>query len=373
MLNLKRPYLIVPKLIEQPTWGGDYILRLKNWLEKKDFLNRKIGQSYELFSGSKLLLNIHDSEDERFTGELGSPDEATIFNNTGYQKNKEYIELNEITSFVKRIPLIKINQSNGNSFQIHIKKADGRWLPKSESCYYLEDGAVTFGIKKNINLSEYKRACLSIDKKMNELSLRVKNKEININRARNTADKFIKKINPWQYVNVHVVKKYTVGPGVLGVQHSWEEDKRFPQGLVNYEIQQDLMDPVSTIRCFDKGKMKDDGSIREIHIEDYFKYLDASLDHNDLEKMIPKQQDSRLLTTEFYCLNILILDKELIDNTNKSFSHLFVRDGKISVETDSGSVILGQGHSCFISEVVSQYKIRPIKKNTVVLKTFIEI
>src|SRR3990170_2031669 len=157
MMTKKRPYLIAPKLIEQPTWGGEYILRIKDWVEKQDFLGKKIGQSYELFSGSKLLLKVTDSQDEDFKGELGSPDESTIFNDTLY----------------KNIPLIKINQSKGNSFQIHIKKSDGRWVPKMESCYYLEDGVATFGIKKNADLSDYRNTCLIIDKKMNELSLKV--------------------------------------------------------------------------------------------------------------------------------------------------------------------------------------------------------
>ena len=372
MMTKKRPYLIAPKLIEQPTWGGEYILRIKDWVEKQDFLRKKIGQSYELFSGSKLLLKVTDSQDEDFKGELGSPDESTIFNDTGYQKNQDYIELSEATALYKNIPLIKINQSKGNSFQIHIKKSDGRWVPKMESCYYLEDGVATFGIKKNADLSDYRNTCLIIDKKMNELSLKVKNKKISIEEARERASSLIKELNPWQYVNVHVVKKYSIGPGVLGVQHSWEEDPRFPQGLVNYEVQQDVMDPVSTIRSFDKGKIKDDGTIRKIHIEDYFKYLDRDPDHNDLEKMAPKRQGNRLLTTEYYCLDILEIENEIINSTNNSFSHLFVRDGKISVEADEGSIILSKGHSCFVPEIVSEYIIKPLEGGTVVLKTFIE-
>lgn len=375
MVVKKRPYLIVPKLIEQPTWGGGYILNIKGWTNKIDFKNKKIGQSYELFSGSKLLIDINDSEDINFTGELGSPDEDTVFNKVLYKKDIDYISLSKATSLTEKIPLIKINQSNGNSFQIHIKEdiENNRWRPKVESCYYFEDGVVTFGIKKNIDLSEYKNACLIIEKRMNELSLQAKNKEISIDKTRDIAGGLIKKINPWQYVNVHIVKKHTVGPGILGIQHSWEEDERFPQGLVNYEIQQDIMDPVSTIRCFDKGKIKDDGSVREIHIEDYFKYLDTNPDHNNIEKMIPIRQGNRLLTTEYYCLDIFEVENERTDKTNNSFSHLFVRDGAIEVLTGDGKVILTKGHSCFISETVSEYKIKPLEEKTVVLKTFINI
>jgi len=367
----KRPYLIVPKLIIQATWGGDYILKLKGWNNKGFLKGKRIGQSYELFSETKLLLNINNSQDKNFIGELGSPDESTIFNITNYRKNEDFINLNEVTSFYKKIPLIKINQSNGNSFQIHLKKARDRWLPKLEACYYLEDGIVTFGIKKNINLSEYKKACLIIEKKLNKLSSLVMNKKIAVEKARSFAQNFIKKVNPWQYVNIRTVKKYEAVLGALGVQHSWEEDRKFPQGLVNYEIQQDIMDKISTIRCFDKGKIKDDGSVREIHIKDYFKYLDTNPNHNDIKKMTQKRKGSRLLTTKHYCLDIFEIDKEIVDKTNGSFSHIFVREGRVVVKADDGLVTLSKGHSCFIPENVASYKIISKEENSVVLKTFI--
>lgn len=367
----KRPYLIIPKLIIQPTWGGDYILNLKGWKNKNYLKGKKIGQSYELFSGTKILLKINDSRDKNFLGELGYPEKPTILNKTNYYKNKDFINLDQATSFYKKIPLIKINQSTGNSFQIHLKNNHGRWKPKMESCYYLEDGVVTFGIKKNINLLEYKKTCLTIQKKMNELSLMVKKKKITIQKAKEIAQYFVKKFNPWQYINIHAVKKYEIGPGALGIQHSWEEDKRFPQGLINYEIQQNIMDNVSTIRCFDKGKIKDDGSVREIHIADYFKYLDTNPDRNDLKKMTPKRIDNHLLATNYYSLDIFEIDKEITDKTNGSFSHLYVRDGQVIVKANDGLVFLSKGHSCFISENVIDYKLIPESGKAVVLKTFV--
>jgi mannose-6-phosphate isomerase class I len=109
----------------------------------------------------------------------------------------------------------------------------------------------------------------------------------------------------------------------------------FSHGVINYEIQQNVMDPASTIRSFDKGKIKDDGSIRKIHIEDYFKYLDTDPIHNNLQKMTPKKQGNRLLTTEFYCLDILEVNDEIIDLTRDSFVDLFVREGKVLVESES--------------------------------------
>ena len=40
MILNKRPYLIVPKLIVQPTWGGRYISELKDW-DGLSFLKEK--------------------------------------------------------------------------------------------------------------------------------------------------------------------------------------------------------------------------------------------------------------------------------------------------------------------------------------------
>jgi hypothetical protein len=106
---------------------------------------------------------------------LGTADETKIFNKTCYVEGKDYVNLREVTSLYDKIPLIKINQSCGNSFQIHIKKSDGRWLPKMESSYFLEDGVITFGIKKGISVDDYKNACLKIDKKIE--GIKCKNKK----------------------------------------------------------------------------------------------------------------------------------------------------------------------------------------------------
>ncbi len=373
MNKTKRPYLIVPKLIEQPTWGGNYIIKFKGWGGRKDIQEKKVGQSYELFSRSKLLIKINSTLDPGFCPEIGVADRDSLISKTGYKKNVDYFELKEVTRLTNRIPLIKINQSIGNSFQIHIKESveDKRWRPKLESCYYLEDGMVTYGIKKGIDVENYKKACLLIEEKMKILSAQIKKNDLTLEQAKSQSKEYIAKINPWQFVNVHHVKKDTIGIGLLGVQHSWEEDKKFPLGLVNLEVQQDVMDPVSTIRSFDKGKFKNDGSIREIHVEDYFKYLDTDPVHNDLKKMTPVRKGERLLTTKYFSLDIIKPKKISVLRNHESFSHLFIREGSVEVIAEDGIIFVSKGHSCFIPENVLLYKIKPMTKNTVVLKTTI--
>lgn len=391
-MNLKRkPYLIIPKLIQQPTWGGGFhISHLKSWENKTIFKDKKIGQSYELYGNSKMLLLTNNSSDPRFIPEIGWADNPEIIDELfPFQKNTDYLILSELTKlfpedilgkvlaekYGKMPLLIKITEAKGNSYQIHIKSfvKHRRWQPKAESWYYLKNGLITFGIKEGINLEDYKKTCQEIETKMKSLSKKIIEKKISQPEAEGEALLFINKLSPRQYVNFHQINKddlIDLSPG--GVHHSWEEDLALcPDGNFLYEVQQDVMDPVSTIRCFDQGKFKEDGSIREIHIEDYFRLLDANPKHNDINGVLCYKKGSNLLTTAYYSLDILEVKKDVQNKTNGSFNHLFVREGKIEVIAEQGSVILTSGHSCLIPEFVKSYEIKTKTPLSVILKTYI--
>lgn len=387
-MNTRRPYLIIPKLIQQPTWGGDYILTLKGWTEKGFLKGQKIGQSYELYGQSKLAIGITDSASAAFMPEVGFADKPDIIKEYFTYSPGDYLVLADL---VKADPesvlgpklmlkthtmdlLIKINQAFGNSFQLHIKpgvKSD-RWEPKPESWYYLEDGQITFGLNPATKVDEYKRACHAINDMMKTLSRSVKSGEKTLEEAKHEAAAFIHGVNPWQYINVHKIKKYSlIDLSMGGLHHSWEENKEeFPQGNVVYEVQRDAMDPVSTIRSFDQGKFKDSGDIREIHIDDYFTYLDTDPEHNDLARMRQERKGDRMLTSDYYCMDIIELDGTRSLETGSSFCHLFVRDGAAAIKTENGSVRLGQGHSCFLPHAVGSFQ---IEGAGTLLKTYIEV
>lgn len=380
-----KPYLIIPKLIEQPTWGGEYILNLKNWKQLPFAANKKIGQSYELFGKSKLALKITNSFDPAFIPEVGSADSDAIDEeNFTYKKNTDYANLSdliasnpkEILGKTHTMPLlIKMNQASGNSFQLHVKPGtkDTRWQPKPESWYYLEDGAVTYGVNKNTNIEEYKKACHAINDKMKLLSKKVLNGEMKFEDAKKEAKEFIAETNPWQYVNKHRIKKYDLIDLSGGaVHHSWEEDSTLPYGNVLYEIQLDVMDPVSTIRSFDQGKFKSDGSIRELQIEDYFKYIDTDKEHNDIQTVTRHQEGRRLLKTAYYSMDILDVADKLTDHVGDTFCHLHVRDGEVVVKTSGGTVHLTRGHSCLLPHNVEQYEIMSVNGKATLLKSYIE-
>lgn len=389
MIDAQRPYLIIPKLILQPTWGGTYIINSKGLGNNADYLAFPIGQTYELFSGSKLLTNIYDTSSPEYLPELGNPnDDVTIMNNPLFYAGDAHLVLNDLVnahkeSFVgpviweqyNKMPLlIKLNQSRGNSFQLHLKSGakDDRWQPKPESWYYFEDGRITYGLKPGTDLKAYKQTCFEIANFMQQLSQAVISGQKDLETARNEARLFIKKADPWQFVNtVDVKKDSVVDLSSGGIHHSWEEESElYPDGNIVYEVQHDVMDPVCTIRAFDQGKIKDNGSIREIHIEDYFAYLDTDERVNSPQEAIQEPKGNNLLTTPYYCLDKYDISKELQIKILDSFEHIYVKSGKITIKTNDTSLTLGAGHSAFIPYAVGTYSIVPSISSTV-LRTYI--
>lgn len=350
----KKPYLIIPHLIEQSTWGGEYICNKKKWLNKEGIKGKKIGQSYELYDRTLLAATITSSDDPSF-----GPDVQSSFPISEFVEDRPF-------------PLIKFTQAKGNSFQLHVKPNinDPRWKQKAESWYYFENGKITFGVKKGIDINKYKETCISINDMMKKLSEMVVKKATSIEQAQEKAKTFIKEKNPWQFVNVCEVKKGDiVDLSGGGLHHSWEEDMiNYPLGNILYEVQQDVMDPICTIRSFDQGKFKDDGTIREIHIDDYFKYLDLDEKRNTLT--IEKNTNGKLFDTPHYSLSLLSLSKTEKMQSSTSFHHLFVQTGNILVKDGANNTVtVGEGHSCFIPKGIT-YEVIP-QTNSEVLLTFL--
>ncbi len=369
-----KPYLIFPYLLDQPTWGGDYILKLKTWNKREELAGKKIGQSYELYGKSLLATEITDSTSPSFSPTLTNTIKLSDFIN---QNPSEILGEKVYEKFGKMPLLVKLNQAAGNSFQLHIKtgQTHPRWKAKPESWYFLEDGYISCGIKENIDIASYKSVCVNIEGKMRELSSQVKSGEKTIEKARHEAKKFIKAQNPWQFVNRYDVKKYDlIDLSRGGVHHSWEENtEKYPLGNIVYEVQLDVMDEFCTIRSFDQGKMKDDGTIREIHINDYFQFLDSTMEGNDINNLRRQRNGNNLLRTPHYSLDILEVTDNHTESINDSFHHLYVQEGDMEVATNDGKVRLTTGHSCFIPANSKTYSIKTTGTKTVVLKTYIDL
>lgn len=385
-----RPYLVVPKLVEQPTWGGEYIASMKGWQDRPELKGKRIGQSYELFSGSNLSLCV-DSDDPNFVGELADRDSvqlpSTVPNTVPLAK---LVAASAKDVFGEQIAkergdkinlLIKLTQALGNSFQIHIKdgQTDPYWRPKPESWYYFEPGLITMGVKPGV-WQEYRAAVEAVDAGMHKISAEMRAGQLTYDQARPKIQALIQQHNPWQFVNeVEVAKDEVIDASCGALHHSWEEDPvRAPLGNVLYELQIDTMDDVGTMRSFDRGKIGTDGTLREVHIDDYFKHIDRSPEINDpaMHKRQPKPLTSgegftlvSLLQTRYYSLDKLTFVQQHTVFTDKivQFEHLFVQSGSITVATSEGEVRVGTGHSCFVPARAGEYTVKSETPNAEVL------
>lgn len=389
-----RPYLVIPKLIEQPTWGGTYIVQTKLWQEKPPLKGKKIGQSYELYDKSNLSLLV-SSDDPLFIGEVTDNKsvelQSHIDNSITLESLISYDAIgtlgkNIVDTYGTTMPLLlKFTQALGNSFQLHVPtgtKSD-RWKEKPESWYYFEPGLITCGIKPDTDWDAYKNAVSEFDKEMQNLSKQVRDGSLEYSLAKEQIALILKKYDPWQYVNVLRVEKDTlIDLSSCGIHHSWEEDlASIPLGNVLYEIQINQMDDVSSIRSFDKGKMGTDGSLRPIHIDDYFQYADRSLKANDpkthmrkarLVKSTPSYTHEQLLNTNYYTLERITFHKKDDCYTEEinTFRHVFVRSGSVTISSNDIRIHATSGHSVFVPCGCTTYTICASMANTEVLISY---
>lgn len=349
-------YHIIPKLVKQPTWGGDYISNAK----KLDLKDIKIGQSYEFSSNSKLVpaANVEKLKPKDYPYYIGSNDVAdeTLKNKVKGEIAVKDIVPKEIFGS-KRIPnlLIKFTQAKGNSYQIHPRENTGKFKPKAESWYFFEKGKVTLGLKPSAKLDDYKEVCQNIFDTTKKLSKAVEKKEMTIKEARKELYKYIELYNPEDFVNVIFTdKEFIIDNQSGGIHHSWEEDVyEIPEGNIVYEVQQDESDAKSTIRAFDKGKLLDDGSYRDLNINEYFDNLNMSRKSNTPDNLIVNKirlKDikewmlNKIFNNYYYQMDELIVKKEY-KIKNLGFRHVFVRKGEGVIKTDDEKVKISEGHS----------------------------
>lgn len=392
--NLTRPYLVIPKLIEQPTWGGTYIVESKGWQNRPDLTGKKIGQSYELYDKSNLSLALSSSDPE-FSGEITDNKQVAVQSKREHSVPVAHLISEDAAAvlgnrIVKQYGmsmhlLLKYTQALGNSFQLHIPDGitNPKWKPKPESWYYFEPGLITCGVKKGVSWEAYKHAMLELDARMHEIARSVSQGELAYDDAKGKISSLVTEYDPWQYVNL-----VRVEPGTLldlspcGIHHSWEEDlKTIPLGNVLYEIQLNVMDDVATLRSFDKGKMSKEGKLRPLQIEEYFAYADRSESANDpdthMRRAVPVSESptyvhERLLESKYYSMDRIRFRTKNAEFTESidTFRHLFVKSGAVDVVSHGVSVYAGQGHSVFVPAACKQYSLHAQAGNTEVLISY---
>jgi len=374
-----RPYFIVPKLIPQPTWGGDYISTYKGITDPK-VTSVAIGQSYELSVDSMLSesldstvvpVELGDPKTGNTTATIGNADQLFSLQSLIDQNPEEVLGAKPVQIQGKRMNvLIKFTQAKGNSFQVHVipGKEFGHWKPKPESWYYFEPGKATVGLQQPTpeRLADYKNACEKIAQFAEQMHAEVASKKTSIDEAKKLLLQLVATENPLQYVNeVMVAKGAVIDLSAGGIHHSWEEGESIPLGNVVYEVQVNVMDNECTIRSFDKGKIGSDGTVRPVHIQDYFTALDTDPSHNEVSKILQQPEtmedngveQTNLFSTPYYTSKEIAFTGTYHGTTNNSFHHVFVKEGSILCQSGESTLLAEKGSSVFIPAGLKEYSL----------------
>ncbi len=365
------PWQVQDELIEQPSWGGRYIIDLKGLSDDPEWQSKRVGQSYELARSSRLIDpqtgNVHALTD------LIAQDKEGLLGRAVVDKYGTDISL-----------LIKLTQAKGNSFQVHLPegKTLGHWQPKPEAWFYLAPGLYTFGLKKGTSFEAYSRVLHTIDDEMQRLSREIKAGRRTVENARKQVQERIQTLDPYAYVNMveaHTDDLIDLTPGAI--HHSWEQDDaRFPDGNLVYEVQVDVPDDLCSMRGFDKGKFLDDGSVRPTHVADYLATIGQDAEHSDLSRHVRKPQvleDSdgckteSLFRTPFFSLDRLTVrpGSTLKQSLAYGFHHLFLHQGSARI----GEWTLAQGRSYLLPAALETYSLEAVDTPAVLLKTFLPV
>ncbi len=382
-----QPFYVISLLVEQPTWGGKYIASFK----KVNLPEIKIGQSYELAKDSVLLTQPVKKLPFLLAtaGDINHPQwhgaSATNINIQQLIKTDPTAILGKkiVAKVGARMPILnKFTQAKENSYQVHIAPGNefGHWQPKPESWYFFEPGKATLGLKNGIEVKKYQQRCQDINLKAAQLSQQIKNQQLTVSEARKQLTNFINQDHPNHYVNtVYPPQDGVVDLSRGGIHHSWENNPNLPAGNIVYEVQLDQRDEVSSIRAFDQGKIKDDGSIRQLAIQDYFTALDTQVKHNQPQQYMTASQAIQESGAEImhifdnpsYKLTQIKFSKQYRGNEtqlNNQFHHLFVRAGQITIIWNNQKWPLSRGQSIFIPASCRNYQLMASQVATV-LKT----
>ena len=205
--------------------------------------------------------------------------------------------------------------------------------------------------------------------------------KITLDTAKQNLHNFIEKDHPRRFVNtVNIAKDQVIDLSDGGIHHSWEMDSAVPNGNIVYEVQVDVQDEFCTLRSFDQGNMKGDGSVRPLTIEDYFKALNTDPEANIPENYQRELQHSQvgsasineLFSTPNYQTICYEFSGELpkeITTTSDSFHHIFVLEGEVEVKTEEKNYKVKKGWSLLVPAAASHYAVFSDKPSKVFFTT----
>lgn len=387
MSSLK-PVYIVPLLVEQSTWGGEYIATTKQ-ITHALTQGKKVGQAFELYSDTLITSQPNQNFAYATATNLSQPqlaEEADV------QSLQDLIEQHpEGVLGEKAISkgwttmqvLIKFTQAQNNSYQVHVipGKEFGKWLPKPESWYYFEQGKATLGLSEPTQVEAYKARSVEIDTFAQQVSQEIKSDEITLEQGKQKLKEFIDQDHPRKFVHTLTVPAGSViDLSQGGIHHSWEMGDVAPQGNIVYEVQVNVMDEFCTLRSFDQGNIKDDGSVRPLTIDDYFTALDLDQSRNQPEYYLSQVKVEidqaanvkQLFSNQYYTSEEITFSKEYsgkYTSTEGSFHHIYAHESNIVVHTDVEDFPVQAGWSLFIPASVKNYQLSSQSSTAKVITT----
>jgi mannose-6-phosphate isomerase class I len=373
-----QPLYVIPLIVEQPTWGGQYIADFKG-ITQAEVSSKRIGQSFELASDSLVTPSMTSAP------AYGLATASDIAHPQWFNQPSEMMPIAQLIAtdpegvlgslFLETYGrelkiLIKFTQAQNNSYQVHVRPGQefGQWLAKPESWYFLEAGQATLGLAPGVNVEEYRARVTAIDAFAQQLSHQVKASAIELTVARQQLAEMINQDHPRRFVNTVAIEPHqVVDMSAGGIHHSWEVGPDVPNGNIVYEVQVDVRDERCTLRSFDQGNIKDDGSVRPLTISDYFTALDTDPTRNQPTQYITSPLGSAatpdpavtLFANPYYKtqLRSITADTPQTLQTEGTFHHLFAQSGELSVRTTHGRWSLPKGWSLFMPAGLQTYSL----------------
>lgn len=382
-----QPMYVVPVLVEQPTWGGEYIAAQKK-LSHPWLAGKRIGQSFELFSQSWLTPATTPTFGFATPAQISNPNFADP--SQPRSSLASWIKQDLVATLGQKAAdrgwqqmqvLIKFTQAQNNSYQVHVRPGQefGKWLAKPESWYFAEAGVATLGLRQPAELAAYRQRCLEIDQEAQRISAAIKAGQLTVAAARSQLQSYIDQDHPRRFVHtVDVPKGSVIDLSQGGTHHSWEKSSQLPAGNIVYEVQVDVQDEFCTLRSFDQGNLKDDGSVRPLTIDEYFQALDTSAAANDPSRFFAAAvttTDQEAEITSLFCNQYYVTEQLAFRHQYQgqatqptdSFHHLYALDEAVVVEVGDQLWSVPAHWSFFIPAQTGPYRLRTQSHNRVLI------
>ena len=428
---LEEPFSCEALIIEQPTWGGTAILEKKGLSDDPAWRGKKVGQAFE----NHAWLPVH------------TPDGWTVsILDVSLVLGELFLGPVAWRTVPAMGQLRKDTEAYGNSFQLHLSEPKwivrgGRpalLIPKSEAMRYLDQpGLLSCGVKCRTEAEwrDYERRLRNIDAGMSKLSSGILSGGLSLAEAKQQARQLMLDNNPYLWVHLLIPQpEVVVDFSTPRRHHNWEEnndasrelfaaagiDLARLQGLcvnkldeiqiglyvdlAGTAIKQEpislagfaglslirkrervivLTDDNSSIRGFDKGKFKADGTVRPLDVDTYFDHIDRRPEVNIPDQAIVKPKVRQLaegtirrydFDTGLYAFTVLETSKPnpersfrqsfhgRFTSATDSYHHIYADEGPVLITFESGHapVAVSKGYSVFLSGSTGVYGINPL-------------